>query len=64
MSGTKSSDHVPQNTNPISTAKAAVNPRNHAVLGFSLTCQILLSAMMVKTIVNMATVSIMPSAPK
>ena len=56
--------HVPQKTNPASTAKRAVKARNQACFGLSRIYLMNMIAMIAKTIVKMATVSTMPSAPK
>ena len=57
-----SDDQHPQKTNPASAANTAAKARNQAKAGFGRIYAILPSAMIVNTIMKMATVSTTPSA--
>jgi hypothetical protein len=56
--------HDPQKTIAAHTAKTAVNAANHPHLGLRRIYLMNMIAMIANTIVKMATVSTMPSAPK
>ena len=64
MTGAISGLHVPQKTNPANVANTATKARNQACFGLSRIYLMNMIAMIAKTIVKMATVSTMPSAPK
>ena len=64
MTGAISGLHVPKKTTAAHTAKTAVNAANHPHLGLRRIYLMNMIAMIAKTIVKMATVSTMPSAPK
>ena len=64
MTGAISGLHVPQKTNPARAANTAAKARNQACFGLSRIYLMNMIAMIAKTIVKMATVSTMPSAPK
>ena len=64
ITGAISGLHVPQKTTAAHTAKTAVNAANHPHLGLRRIYLMNMIAMIAKTIVKMATVSTMPSAPK